>query len=158
MNTDKSINALNILLEVHNNRIQGYETALSESEEAFLEENDLKILFTEFINNSQECKAVLVQEVINLGGIPIKGTDTASKFFRLWMDVKYALTCNDRYTILKSCEEGEGIAVQSYSTVLADNTSDLTPIHKEIIAAQHTLLKHDQNKVKNLFERSLDHE
>ena len=158
MNTDKSINALNVLVEVHNNRIQGYETALTESDGAFLEESDLKVLFSEFITNSRECKSVLVREIINLEGVPIEGTNTASKFFRLWMDVKYALTCNDRYTILKSCEEGEGVAVQSYSAVLSDSITDLTPEHQEIINTQLKLLKLDQNKVKHLFERSLTHE
>jgi len=65
MDKDKSIGILNKLIEINNDRIEGYETASKETEE-----NDLKHLFAGFITNSQRCKQDLTQQVLDLGGNP----------------------------------------------------------------------------------------
>ena len=47
MKTEKSINVLNKLVEINNDRTEGYKTALKEAHEA-----DLKKMFTGFITTS----------------------------------------------------------------------------------------------------------
>ena len=145
MDKEKSIDVLNILIEINNDRIEGYETASEETEE-----KDLKTLFSELMKNSQTCKMELVNEVRRLGGTPVQGTRTTGKFFRVWMDVKAALTGKDRKAILSSCEFGEDVAVSTYAKVLKNDIEDLTSEQQHLLKAQYTLLKADHDKVKNL--------
>ena len=87
MEKEKTIEVLNTLITINNDRIEGYETAAKETEE-----QELKTLFAQFIATSHKCKQELVTEVTKLGGKPEEGTMTSGKFFRVWMDVKAAIT------------------------------------------------------------------
>jgi len=149
MNQEKSIDLLNTLIEINNDRIEGYKTASEETEEY-----DLKILFSQLMNTSQNCKTELVEEVQRLGGTPIEGTRTTGKFFRVWMDVKAALTGKNRNSILNSCEYGEDVAVSTYENVLNNDIEDITLEQGDMIKEQYTLLKADHDKVKDLRDRS----
>ena len=104
MDNEKSIDVLNTLIEINNDRIEGYETASKETDE-----EDLRTLFSQLMQTSESCKKELVNEVLELGGTPVEGTKTTGKFFRAWMDVKAALTNKDREAILNSCEHGEDV-------------------------------------------------
>ena len=152
MNKEKSIDALNMLIEINNDRIQGYETALNETEEA-----DLKNIFSMFLQTSQKCKVELVTEVNKLGGSPIEGTKTSGKFFRVWMDVKAALTGKNRKEILSSCEYGEDAAIDTYNKVLKNDIENITSEQQTLINAQLVLLKADHDKVKNMRDMMVEH-
>jgi uncharacterized protein (TIGR02284 family) len=145
MENQKSIDALNSLIEINNDRIEGYETASKETDES-----DLKTLFAQLAQTSYECKEELVDEVNELGGKPIEGTKVSGKFFRVWMDVKAALTGKDRKAILNSCEYGEDVAVNAYNKVLEDDVKNLTPDQLVIVQEQYTLIKADHDKIKTL--------
>ena len=146
MDKSKSIDILNSLIEINNDRIEGYETASKETEET-----DLKTLFAEFINTSQSCKHELVQQVLNLEGTPEEGTRITGKFFRVWMDVKAALTNKDRKAILTSCEYGEDVAVDTYEKALSDPDS-ISSIVYSLIGSQLVLIKNDHNRVKRMLD------
>ncbi len=152
MNKEKSIDALNMLIEINNDRIKGYETALNETEEA-----DLKNIFSMFLQTSQKCKVELVTEVNKLGGSPIEGTKTSGKFFRVWMDVKAALTGKNRKEILSSCEYGEDAAIDTYNKVLKNDIENITSEQQAIINAQLKLLKADHDKVKSMRDMLVEH-
>jgi uncharacterized protein (TIGR02284 family) len=145
MNKDKTIEVLNTLIEINNDRIAGYETAINETEES-----DLKILFADLKQTSQKCKAELDSEVIKLGGTPTEGTKTTGKLYRVWMDIKSALTGKDRKTILNSCEFGEDMAVDTYQKALQDNIADISAEQQIMLNAQLAKIKADHNKVKML--------
>jgi uncharacterized protein (TIGR02284 family) len=145
MEKRKSIDALNTLIEINNDRIEGYETASKETEET-----DLKTLFTQLAQTSQDCNAELLEEVDQLGGTPVEGTKVSGKFFRAWMDVKAALTGKDRKAILNSCEYGEDVAVNTYKKVLDNDASDLTEDQVDMISEQYDLIKADHDTVKSL--------
>lgn len=145
MENQKSIDALNSLIEINNDRIEGYETASKETDES-----ELKTLFAQLAQTSFECKEELVDEVEEMGGTPIEGTKVSGKFFRVWMDVKAALTGKDRKAILNSCEYGEDVAVNSYNKVLEDDVKNLTPDQIDMVQEQHNLIKADHDKVKAL--------
>src|SRR5690349_19819739 len=108
MDNEKSIDVLNMLIQINNDRIEGYQTASKETEE-----RDLQSLFSDLIETSETCRAELTEEVERLGGTPAEGTKTSGKFFRAWMDVKAAITGKDRKAILSSCEFGEDAAVDT---------------------------------------------
>lgn len=145
MHNDNKIEVLNTLITINNDRIEGYETAAKETEEL-----DLKTLFAQFSYTSQKCKQELSNEVTKLGGKPAEGTLTTGKFFRVWMDVKAALTGKDRKAILNSCEYGEDIAKETYKKVLENDLENLNAEQHSMIKAQHTLLVADHDKVKSL--------
>ncbi|MFV5692153.1 ferritin-like domain-containing protein [Flavobacterium sp. LT1R49] len=149
MDKEKSIDVLNTLIEINNDRIEGYETASEETEE-----QDLKTLFSQLMKTSQKCKMELVNEVRELGGKPVEGTRTTGKFFRVWMDVKAALTGKDRKAILSSCEFGEDVAVSTYTKILKNDIEDITPEQQDLLKAQYTLIKADHDKVKDLRDMS----
>lgn len=151
MKNEKTIEVLNSLIIINNDRIQGYDTASKETDE-----QDLKTLFAQLSQTSQKCKQELVSEVNKLGGTPDEGTKTSGKFFRVWMDVKAAITGKDRKAILNSCEFGEDVAVDTYTKVLSVNLDDLTAEQLKMINAQHALIKSDHDKIKYLRDMFIE--
>jgi uncharacterized protein (TIGR02284 family) len=145
MNHEKTVEVLNTLITINNDRIEGYEKAAKETEEL-----DLKIAFNKFEATSKKCNNELESEVIKLGGTPAEGTRTSGKFFRVWMDVKAALTGKDRKFILDSCEYGEDVAKETYASALKHHATDLNAELQTMIKAQHVLLVADHDKVKSM--------
>jgi uncharacterized protein (TIGR02284 family) len=157
MENQKSIDTLNTLIEINNDRIEGYETASKETKET-----DLKSLFAQLAQTSYACKAELVGEVEALGGTPIEGTKVSGKFFRVWMDAKTALTGKDRKAILNSCEYGEDVAVNTYKKVLEEsNVTDkeiLTSDQIALVEEQYELIKADHDTVRSLRDSLVEAE
>jgi len=148
MDKEDIIDGLNNLIEINNDRIEGYEKASKETDE-----NDLKTLFTAFIKTSEKCRLELIDEVLFLGGTPAEGTKISGKFFRAWMDVKTALTGRDRKTVLDSCEYGEDVAVNNYDKVINDfedvKEGTSSPL-KGLLMKQMNLIKSDHDRVRSL--------
>jgi len=151
MKNEKTIEVLNSLITINNDRIEGYETAAKETEE-----HDLKSLFARFILTSEKCKSELVREVHMLGGEEAEGTKVSGKFFRVWMEVKSAITGKDRKAILDSCEFGEDEAKETYKNALENNSEYLSAEHHTMISAQKQLLQADRNHVKSLAATPAD--
>ena len=145
MEKEKAIEVLNTLITINNDRIEGYEAAAKETEE-----QDLKKFFSELKQTSMHCNKELSGEVTKLGGTAAEGTKTTGKFFRVWMDVKAALTGKDRKAILNSCEYGEDMAKGTYEKALKNDAQNLSAEQQTMIKAQHTLLVADHNKVKSM--------
>lgn len=145
MKNEKTIDVLNGLITINNDRIEGYETASKETEEL-----DLKTLFSRFISTSLKCHQELVREVNALGGEEAEGTKTSGKFFRVWMDVKAALTGKDRKAILNSCEYGEDQALEAYDKALEKGSEHLSAHQVSMIISQRSALKADHDHVKAL--------
>jgi len=145
MEKEKTIEVLNTLITINNDRIEGYETAAKETEE-----QDLKTFFSDLKQTSLHCNKELLDEVTKLGGTPTEGTKTTGKFFRVWMDVKAALTGKDRKAILNSCEYGEDVAKDTYEKALENDAENLSAEQQTMIKSQHNLLVADHNKVKTM--------
>jgi uncharacterized protein (TIGR02284 family) len=145
MKNDKTVDVLNKLLEINNDRVEGYETALKETDEA-----DLKTLFAQLARTSSKFVTELTDEIRSMDGKPVEGTMVSGKFFRAWMDVKAALTGRNRKAILSSCEFGEDSAVNTYEKVLSDDLDNLSSMQVDLIRAQFALIKADHDKVRYL--------
>lgn len=148
MDNSKRISVLNDLIEINNDRVEGYETAAKETKDADLQGLFASLKATSFTNLSE-----LRTEVTRLGGEVEEGTRTTGKFFRAWMDVKAALTGNDRGVILDSCEFGEDKALEAYEEAL-DNRSDLPAEYVFLIQNQQMKLRADHDKVKALRDQA----
>ncbi len=145
----KTIDELNNLLEINNDRIEGYKHASDETNEM-----DLKVLFSEFSAASHNFKLELTVEIEKLEGIPVTGTRTTGKLYRAWMDIKAALTNKDRKAILNSCEFGEDVAVKNYEDALKNE--NLPWNISQMINKQYAVIKADHDKIKSLRDAISD--
>lgn len=145
MKNEKTVDTLNTLVEINNDRIEGYQTAAEGTKE-----QDLKRMFGEFVQVSQKSRKELAREITSLGGTPTDETKNTGKLFRAWMDVKAAVTGNDREAILNSCEFGEENARETYEDVLKNERANLSTHHVSMIKSQMSTLKEDHDRVKSM--------
>ena len=145
--TDNTIEVLNDLIEINNDRIAGYEKSLEE-----LKENDahLKSYFLKYIDQSRQLKLALGTEVQVLGGKMESGTTASGKIYRAWMDVKSAFTGRSEKTVLSSAEYGEDAAQKAYTAALEE---DLPHHINALIAKQQQELKQAHDEVKALRDQ-----
>lgn len=142
-NNSADTEVLNDLIKINNDRVKGYEKALSEVK---VEDNDLKILFAKMLRQSQELKSDLGAEIQVLGHDMPTDTTTAGKIYRGWMDVKAAFTGNDRQAVLSNCEFGEDAAQNAYKMAL--ETDGLSANINNLISKQKMELKTSHNEIK----------
>lgn len=143
--TMETIEVLNDLIQINNDRIAGYEKAL---QEAKTEDADLKALFSAMISESHEIRMALGTEVNALGGNMDDSTTGSGKLYRAWMDVKAVFTGHDRHAVLSNCEAGEDAAQKAYKTALSDD--ELPAYLREMVADQQQTLKRSHDKIKAL--------
>jgi uncharacterized protein (TIGR02284 family) len=151
MNRDKSIEVLNTLIEINNDRIEGYKTASKATEKY-----GLKNLFFEFQQTSQKCKSELITEVKKLGGIPKEATKINCIFLKFWINIKAALICKDCKDVISSCESNEHRAEQHYNNVLIHNLESLNFEQQTMLKKQYLLINVDNNKVRVLRDVLLE--
>ena len=118
METKETTTILNDLIQINNDRIEGYERAIKELKD---EDHDLKALFAQMIGESHQYKLTLASEVAASGEDIDTGTTNSGKIYRVWMDVKAAFTGHDRKSILENCEFGEDAAQKAYKMALASD-------------------------------------
>ncbi|WP_183577104.1 ferritin-like domain-containing protein [Mucilaginibacter sp. X5P1] len=112
---EHQISALNDLVKINYDRITGYEKAIEGAED-----DDLKTLFSKYIEQSKKNIAELTEHLHVLGGDPATGTTLAGKFYHAWIDVKARFTKKDRHSILSDCEYGEDVANAAYRNASDD--------------------------------------
>lgn len=138
--TEMTTEALNDLVQINNDRVEGYRRAINELKDG---DADLKELFTSMINESMEYKSQLV----SAGANPDNDTTNSGKIYRVWMDVKAVFTGHDRKAVLENCEFGEDAAQKAYDSALAIGNlpSDVTALlsqQKQALKVSHDQIKH----------------
>ena len=142
-NTKATIEILNDLIQINNDRIKGYERGIKELKD---EDDDLKILFEDMIDQSRQARLELGEEVQVLGKDMDTGTTASGKIYRAWMDIKAVFTGHDRKTVLANCEFGEDAAQKAYDAALS---SDFLPAYlRDMIQDQKDLLKSSHDEIK----------
>ncbi len=147
MDNTKSIELLNSLVIINRERIMGYETAESETDN-----EELKALFSQCKYISQENKSTLSKEVYKLGGIPDEDVKISGSFHRMWMGVKTAVTGHDRQAILESCDFGEKVAADTYKEVLGNSIDEISNEQRTMLNAQLILLNANHYTIKGLIK------
>jgi len=142
---DKLAGVLNDLIQINNDRINGYEKAAEEIRDRDI---DLQALFSKLANDSRKYASELSREVIRLGGNPDTGTTGSGKLYRVWMDVKALFTGKDRKAILESCEFGEDAAQKAYREALASD-AEIPVETRQLITGQQASLKTAHDLIKN---------
>ena len=151
-NQEELVGVLNDLIRINNDRIVGYERASKESKNIDV---DLIATFNKMADQSRQYKAELVQQVSRLGGDAASDTTVSGKVYRVWMDLKAAITGKDRESILGSCEYGEDVAQRAYEAALESDAYMSTEV-RQMISSQKSELKtsHDLiRKYRDLHEK-----
>jgi uncharacterized protein (TIGR02284 family) len=139
--TELKAEILNDLVQINNDRIEGYERAIKELKDG---DADLKELFSKMIAESIEYKSQLV----SAGANPDNDTTNSGKIYRVWMDVKAVFTGHDRLTVLENCEFGEDAAQKAYDMALG--TENLPFDIQGLLTQQKQALKVSHDKIKYL--------
>lgn len=143
---EKTAEVLNDLIQINNDRIQGYEKA---SKETASEDADLRTLFDNMAAESRGYVRELTNHVAISGNEPADGTTVKGKIYRTWMDVKATFSGKDRKAILASCEYGEDAAQKAYDEALATDAELPTEI-RQLITDQKASLKKSHDKIKKM--------
>ena len=148
-NNKETIETLNDLVMINNDRIVGYEKAIHELTP---EDADLKPLFENMIDESRHIKMALGTEVQVLGGSIAEGTMASGKIYRAWMDIKTMFSGHDRHAVLANCEAGEDAAQKAYTSALEEE--HLPSFLKQMIAEQQQMLKYSHDEMKSFRDQT----
>jgi uncharacterized protein (TIGR02284 family) len=146
-NTRATVEYLNDLIEINNDRINGFERALKELNDT---DTDVRYLFTNCISQSHQFKMELATEVQALSSPKDVEQDTsfAGKLHRSWMNLKSALTGHSLKSVLDECEFGEDAIIKAYNEALEE---EFLPAYiREMLNAQLSILQSAHNEVKAL--------
>jgi uncharacterized protein (TIGR02284 family) len=142
--TMQNTETLNDLIEINNDRVEGYNKASEETND-----QDLRSLFSRYAAQSSQFASELRQHVMEEGEEPEEGTTFRGKIYRAWMDIKDKFAGkNDRKSVLSSCEFGEDAAQRAYNSALEDD--ELTSDVRSLIEQQKATLKEAHDQIKNL--------
>ncbi|MBN8825949.1 MULTISPECIES: PA2169 family four-helix-bundle protein [unclassified Spirosoma] len=143
---DEIVDDLNELVKINNDRIQGYEKAIKDNEDAGLDD-----IFRHYVVQSQNFRSQLADHIVRIDGLAVSdatSTDVTSKIHRAWIDIKSAITGKDRDSILSSVEFGENAAVEAYQDAIE---KDHIPAYiKEDLQKQLTELQSALDRIKSL--------
>lgn len=146
---ESTINVLNDLIQINNDRITGYKKAIDELKP---EDADLKPLFADLVIESEGLKLELAAEVQMLGGQSDTGTTASGKIYRAWMDVKAMFTGHTRHAVLASCEGGEDAAQKAYKAAIEDE--EVSPSTRAKLTNQQQQLKISHDRIKALRDQA----
>ena len=136
---------INDLILINNDRVVGYQKAMEELKD---EDSDLKLLFQEKVNQSNQFNSELTQKVLDIGQKVETGTTNAGKVYRVWMDVKAFFGGSDRKVVLDNCEDGEDAALAAYNDALTSH--GLSPESRSLITKHHADLQVSHDGIKAL--------
>jgi uncharacterized protein (TIGR02284 family) len=143
MHKAATIEILNDLIQINNDRIKGYERAIEELKDA---DTDLIVLFETMIDQSREARNALGKV---LGADMETGTTMSGKIYKAWMDIRAAFSGHDRKTVLENCEFGEDAAQKAYAAAL--DSDQLPQFLREMIEQQKSSFKEAHDQVKALL-------
>jgi uncharacterized protein (TIGR02284 family) len=147
MNTnERTLEVLNDLIEINNDRVEGYEKANKETE---VKDADLRSLFSEMATESRRYANELSKYVRDRQGKPEEGTTFLGKIYRAWMDTKATFSGNDRRGILSSCEFGEDAAQRAYNEALSSD-AEMSAEIRQLIMEQKDGLKKSHDRIKRM--------
>ncbi len=141
---EKSLEVLNDLIEINNDRVAGFTHAAKELDET---DEDLKVIFQKLRNESRENVHELGTTINKNGGEVEMGMSGSGALHRFWLEVKTTFSGHDRETILQECERGEDAIKKAYQTALSPENA-LPPEFTDIILRQQqgVIAAHDQIK------------
>jgi uncharacterized protein (TIGR02284 family) len=140
---------LNDLIKINHDRIEGYERAVEDTRD---KDTDLQAIFHRMADESKQYASELESEIQKRGGEPADDTTVSGKIYRVWMDLKSAVTGKARKSILESCEYGEDAAQKAYEEALKAD-EDLPADVRQLIVNQKAALKTSHDTIKRYRDK-----
>lgn len=143
----KTIEVLNDLILINNDRIEGYEKAIKELKNGG-GNNELELIFLRFIDDSRRYKMEIATEIQALGRDIEQGTSISGKIHRAWIAVKEGFSDHNTRNLLEECEYGEDAIKDAYEDVL--NNEALPAYISELLRDQLEELLDAHDEIKEL--------
>jgi uncharacterized protein (TIGR02284 family) len=141
---EKSVEILNDLIEINNDREAGFGKA---AKDLNITDTDLQGLFLNNAIESRKFSQDLRNEMGRLGVQAENDTSNSGAIHRAWIDIRATFSGNDKKTILEECERGEDAIKKAYREALSpknDLSAEIIPI---LLRQQQRIIEsHDQIK------------
>lgn len=137
---------LDELLYFVNDRIEGYQRAVSESEDP-----QLRGYYKQLVSQSQQFATDLNTYLTREGGEREERTTLKGKLYRAFMEAQAAVTGHSEKSLLAFNIHGETWALKAYQEALADQT--LTGPVRQAVERQHTLSQQTLERLEKLAEK-----
>ncbi|CAH0190931.1 PA2169 family four-helix-bundle protein [Chryseobacterium sp. Bi04] len=148
MKTEQTVSVLNDLLQITNDRIEGFEKVEGKIWEMY---PHIKDEYDRMISQSKIMKNELMNLIIEKNGDPKDSTSLAGAVHRTWIDIKNSFTVgNIEESTLENVVFGERAAIEAYQAAL--DSGDLCEKSKEIVSEQLHSLKESYNQFKKIEE------
>ena len=153
--TEKTIDVLNDLVKINNDRVAGFEKASENLDE---DGRGLRPVFNKLAGESRDNAIALAEKARQFNGGAEEGTSISGSLHRAWLEVKSTFTGNDLESILDECERGEDAIKAAYRSALDDANElpyevvQLITNQQQGILSGHDLIKslRDQTKAGDL--------
>lgn len=149
MNTDnnrETIYILRDLVKINNDRIEGYNKAIEDTKDA---DHNLTSMFRNMITQSEGYILDLEALILSRGGDQQDDDTTGrGKVYRLWMDIRGAITGHKPRTMLELCEYGEDAALKAYQNALESEAAFDIEV-RNMIFRQETELHYAHDTIKS---------
>ncbi|MCS3533162.1 PA2169 family four-helix-bundle protein [Chryseobacterium sp. JUb7] len=149
MNNEKTVSVLNDLLNITNDRIEGFSKV---EDKVWDTHSGLKSDYDQMVSQSQTMKNDLIGLINERGGEADNTTSTAGAIHRTWIDVKNSFSADKDESTLQNVVFGEKAAINAYQDAL--DSGDLCPESSKVVADQLHHLKSSFNKFENLEKRN----
>lgn len=149
MNNEKTVSVLNDLLNITNDRIEGFSKV---EDKVWDTHSALRNDYDQMVSQSQVMKTDLIKLINEKGGQADNTTSTAGALHRAWIDVKNTFAGDKDESTLENVVFGEKGAIDAYQDAL--DSGDLCPESSRVISDQLHHLKSSYNKFENLEARN----
>ena len=145
MNTVKSISVLNQLLSIQQERFENYEANIIETKDY-----DLLKSVSEFKNQCQIDKLELIEEIIQLGGLPIDETTSTKKLFYMWLDLKTLFTKTNKEDLIQTWEYNEYLSIKHFRSIIESNIQYFNFKQVQMLKNQLDTIEKNHDNLKSL--------
>lgn len=143
---EKSVEVLNDLIEINNDRTAGFTKAMNDLE---ANDSDLKAIFERFAEESRNNTVELTNIVNGFGSEAETGGSGTGAIHRAWIDVRATFSGHDRKSVLAECERGEDAIKKAYQSAM-DESSALSPETLQVISSQQQGINAAHDRIKAL--------
>lgn len=144
-NTENTVQVLNDLIEINNDRADGFDKAAKDLSE---ENIDLKAVFEKLAAGSRSNVTELAGLIGQNGGSPDQGNTILGSLHRAWIDIKASFGGDGRHSILEECERGEDAIKKAYRDALQEN--DLGESVRSVLLSQQEGINASHDSIKAL--------
>lgn len=128
---------LNDLIQIHNDRVKGYETAL----EAVEMQPHIRSVFEKHKEQSEAMASNLQKAVRSIQHNPKMSGTMLGTLHSAWINMKNTIVNQERDALIRDCESIDKATVESYNNLLM-NSSVVLPAHiHSTLLKQRTLLQ-----------------